>query len=61
MTSVWVSKKNFGTKKITDEKNADLLHQLSFEYIDDYDKWSVITNILKGLDKKDLWNKWSYQ
>jgi hypothetical protein len=47
--------------KITDEQIADLLDQLSFEYIDDYDKWSIITNILKGLDKKDLWNKWSYQ
>ena len=40
---------------------ADLLDQLPDEYIEDYDKWSIITNILKGLDKKDLWNKWSYQ
>ena len=47
--------------KITDEQIADLLDQLPFEYIEEYDKWSIITNILKGLDKKDLWNKWSYQ
>ena len=47
--------------KITDEQIADLLDQLPYEYIEDYDKWSIITNILKGLDKKDLWNKWSYQ
>ena len=47
--------------KITDEQIADLLDQLPFEYIEDYDKWSIITNILKGLDKKDLWDKWSYQ
>ena len=47
--------------KITDEQIADLLDQLPFEYIDEYDKWSIITNILKGWDKKDLWNKWSYQ
>ena len=47
--------------KITDEQIADLLDQLPYEYIEDYDKWSIITNVLKGLDKKDLWNKWSYQ
>ncbi len=38
--------------KITDEQIADLLSELPFEYIEDYDKWSIITNVFKGLDKK---------
>ena len=55
--------------KITDEQIADLLSELPYEYIEEYDKWSIITNVLKGLsesqtqlgdciagDKKDLWN-----
>ena len=45
--------------KIKDEEIIELLDQLPSEYLDDYDKWSIITNMLKGLNKKELWDKWS--
>ena len=42
----------YDSSKISDEQITDLLDQLPFEYIEDYDKWSIIANVLKGLDKR---------
>ena len=45
--------------QIKDVEIIELLDQLPSEYLDDYDKWSIITNMLKGLNKKEIWDKWS--
>ena len=36
-----------------------LLNSLPSDYNDDYLKWLTITNILKGVNKKHLWDEWS--
>ena len=38
--------------KIKDEEIIELLDQLPSKYLDDYDKWSIITNMLKCMDKR---------
>jgi hypothetical protein len=43
----------------TDEQIKQMLELLPKLYLDDYSKWIIITNILKGQDKQDLWNNWS--
>jgi len=45
----------------TDEQIKEMLILLPKEYLDDYSKWIIITNILKGQDKQELWNDWSKQ
>ena len=45
----------------TDEQIKEMLNILPKEYLDDYSKWIIITNILKGQDKYELWDKWSKQ
>lgn len=44
---------------ISDEQLKSLLDQLDPSYVDDYTKWSIITNIFKGIDKYKLWDEWS--
>ena len=38
-----------------------MLNILPADYLDKYSKWIIITNILKGQDKYDIWNNWSKQ
>ena len=45
----------------TDEQLNEMLSLLPADYLDDYHKWIIITNILKGQDKKEIWDKWSKQ
>jgi hypothetical protein len=47
------------TEQYTDEQILELLNKLDESYLDDYDKWSIITNMMKSMDKKELWDKWS--
>jgi len=44
---------------LKDEQLKSLLDQLDPSYVDDYSKWSIITNIFKGIDKYKLWDEWS--
>jgi len=44
---------------ISDEQLESLLNKLDPSYVDDYSKWSIITNIFKGIDKYKLWDDWS--
>ena len=44
---------------ISDKQLKSLLDQLDPSYVDDYSKWSIITNIFKGIDKYKLWDDWS--
>jgi hypothetical protein len=43
-------------KKInaTDEQLKEMVFKLNPSYLEQYDKWMIITNILKGLDKKNM-------
>ena len=45
----------------TDEQITQMLKLLPKLYLDDYSKWIIITNILKGQDKYELWDNWSKQ
>ena len=38
-----------------------MLNILPADYLDEYSKWIIITNILKGQDKYDIWDNWSKQ
>ena len=53
--------KEIKTTYATDEQIKEMLNKLSKEYLNDYSKWIIITNILKGQNKYDLWNEWSKQ
>ena len=44
---------------ITDDKIINILKELPNEYLNDYDKWIIVLNVLKGLDKWDIFNEWS--
>ena len=43
----------------TDDEILEMLEQLDESYLNDYDRWSIITNMLKSMDKKEIWDKWS--
>lgn len=44
---------------ISDEKLIEILNMLSQEYCDNYLKWLSVTNVLKGLNKIDIWDSFS--
>jgi hypothetical protein len=44
---------------ITDEKLMEILNLLPKEYNDNYLKWLSVTNVLKGLNKEEIWDSWS--
>lgn len=46
---------------VDDTKLTEWLNMLPETYLDDYQHWSIITNILKGLNKFDVWDNWSKQ
>jgi hypothetical protein len=45
----------------TDKQIYEMLNILPADYLDEYSKWIIITNILKGQDKFDIWDNWSKQ
>jgi hypothetical protein len=45
----------------TDEQIQQMLKLLPSEYLTDYTKWIIITNILKGQNKLEIWDDWSKQ
>lgn len=45
----------------TDDQLFDMLNELDDKYLNEYNDWLLITNILKNIDKFDLWSKWSMQ
>ena len=47
--------------EVSDEQIGIMLNKLDSDYSDNYKEWTIITNILKGLDKFDLWNNFSKQ
>lgn len=44
---------------INDDDLNKLLNELPTCFYDDYNKWLIITNILKGMNKKEIWDKFS--
>ena len=44
---------------INDEQIKKLLCELPNDYVNDYNKWLIITTILKNMNKYDIWNNWS--
>jgi hypothetical protein len=40
----------------TDSYIIELLDKLPDKYLNNYSEWSKITNILKSIDKFDMWN-----
>jgi len=46
---------------VTEEQVTYILNSLPSSYLDDYMKWLTVTNILKGLKMKVLWESWSMQ
>jgi len=46
---------------IKDDDVYKILKVLNGEWLNEFRKWSIITNILKGLDKKELWELWSLE
>lgn len=44
---------------VTDTNIMQLLNLLGNDYLDNFELWFKITTILKGLNKKELWKKWS--
>jgi hypothetical protein len=44
---------------IDDTKMTQILDMLPTEYCDNYLKWLTVTNVLKGLNKPDIWDKFS--
>jgi len=53
---------NKSTVKIIKAADYDLinmLNELDNEYLTNYNKWSIITNIFKGINKYEIWNEWS--
>lgn len=45
--------------EITDDEIINLLGIIGADYVEDYEKWLKVTNILKGLDKYNIWDSWS--
>ena len=45
----------------TDKQIYEMLNILPVDYLDEYSKWIIITNILKGQDKYNIWDNWSKQ
>ena len=46
---------------VSDENIVYILNSLPPDYLDDYIKWLTVTNVLKGLNLKVLWESWSMQ
>ena len=46
---------------ITDEGVTHILSLLPSDYLHDYIKWLSVSNILKGLKLKNVWEQWSMQ
>jgi hypothetical protein len=46
---------------IPNKELNDILYKLDNTWFNDYKKWSIVTNILKGLNQQDIWDKWSSQ
>ena len=46
---------------VSDENIVYILNSLPQDYLDDCIKWLTVTNILKGLNLKVLWESWSMQ
>ena len=46
---------------ISDENIVYILNSLPADYLNDYIKWLTVTNVLKGLNLKLLWEQWSMQ
>ena len=46
---------------ISDVQLKEMLLLLPSEYLNEYSKWIIITNILKNLNKFDIWDEWSKQ
>lgn len=44
---------------ISNEKLIEILNMLPQEYCDNYLKWLSVTNVLKGLNKCDIWDSFS--
>jgi hypothetical protein len=44
---------------ISDEKLTEILNMLPQEYCDNYLKWLSVTNVLKGLNKQQIWDSFS--
>ena len=44
---------------IKDNDVSNILNLLNGEWLNEFKKWSIITNILKGLNKYELWEEWS--
>lgn len=44
---------------IDDAKLMEWLDMLPESYLNEYQDWSIITNMLKGLDKYEVWDEWS--
>jgi hypothetical protein len=44
---------------IDDEKLQQILNKLPKEYNDNYLKWLIVSNVLKGLNKVDIWDSFS--
>jgi len=44
---------------ITENEVNNILNKLDISWNTDFKKWSIVTNILKGLNYKELWNNWS--
>ena len=63
-TSKKLKSENKSTVKIIKVEDTDLinmLNELDGDYLNTFNKWSIITNILKGIDKYDVWDNWSKQ
>lgn len=48
-------------ENITDEQIIDILNLLPESYLNEYIKWLVVLNVMKGLDRYDLFNAWCYR
>ncbi|MDD4838827.1 MAG: PriCT-2 domain-containing protein [Synergistaceae bacterium] len=43
---------------LTDDEIINILNKLPIEYLNNYDRWLVVLNVMKGLNKYDIWNEW---
>lgn len=44
---------------ISDDELTSLLNDLPSEYLDNFDKWWRITDVMKSMNKYIIWDKWS--
>jgi len=42
----------------SDEQINNILNLLPNDYLDSYDKWLIVLNVMKGLNKYNLWKNW---